>query len=64
MAHILLLNGPNPNLIGKREPGVYGSVTLDQAVVRVTQQATEAGRRLSAFRQHDCFPDIAAGGGK
>ena len=64
MAHILLLNGPNPKLIGKREPAVYGSVALGQVVVRVTQQVTEAGHRLWAFRLHDGFPDIAAGSGK
>ena len=52
MAHILLLNGPNLNLIGTREPAVYGSVTLAQVVARATQLATDAGHSLSAFQSN------------
>ena len=53
MAHILLLNGPNLNLLGTREPEVYGAQTLDQIVARVAALASAAGHRLSAFQSND-----------
>ena len=52
MAHLLLLNGPNLNLLGTREPGVYGSVSLDQITARATQLASEAGHHLSSFQSN------------
>ena len=52
MAHILLLNGPNLNLLGKREPGVYGHVTLEQINLRLSQLAAEAGHRVSAYQSN------------
>ncbi len=52
MAHILLLNGPNLNLLGTREPSLYGSVTLDQIVARLTALASAAGHRLSASQSN------------
>ena len=52
MAHILLLNGPNLNLLGLREPGIYGRVTLDQVHERMTQLAAEAGHHLTAFQSN------------
>ena len=52
MAHILLLNGPNLNLLGLREPGLYGQVTLEQVHERMAQLAAEAGHRLTAFQSN------------
>ena len=52
MAHILLLNGPNLNLLGRREPGIYGQVTLDQVHERMGQLAAEAGHHLTAYQSN------------
>ncbi|HQR25303.1 MAG TPA: type II 3-dehydroquinate dehydratase [Steroidobacteraceae bacterium] len=52
MAHILLLNGPNLNLLGAREPGIYGKVTLGQVHERMTKLAAEAGHHLTAFQSN------------
>ncbi len=48
MARLLLLNGPNLNLLGTREPGLYGADTLDSIVQRCTAFARELGHELTA----------------
>jgi 3-dehydroquinate dehydratase-2 len=48
MARILLLNGPNLNLLGSREPGVYGADTLEAIVGRCTSLARDLGHELVA----------------
>lgn len=46
MARLLVLNGPNLNLLGTREPAIYGSTTLDDIRTRLTQRAQDGGHEL------------------
>ena len=48
MPRLLLLNGPNLNLLGTREPGLYGADTLDAIIQRCTALARELGHELVA----------------
>ena len=48
MAKILLLHGPNLNLLGQREPEVYGRVDLDSINSAMLEQAAEMGHDLAA----------------
>ena len=48
MAHILVLHGPNLNLLGQREPEVYGSITIEQINTRAAEIADSAGFQLIA----------------
>ena len=52
MASILLLHGPNLNLLGTREPGVYGSQTLQDINLSLQQQAEHAGHQLQHFQSN------------
>jgi 3-dehydroquinate dehydratase II len=52
MARVLLLNGPNLNLLGSREPGIYGSETLESIEKRAIEVARETGHELSAFQSN------------
>jgi 3-dehydroquinate dehydratase-2 len=46
MVSILVVNGPNLNMLGKREPNVYGRETLDDIVVRMQKVMEELGGKL------------------
>ena len=49
---LLLLNGPNLNLLGQREPGLYGSETLPQIEAGLTDQAKRLGVVLDCFQSN------------
>ncbi len=52
MSAILVLNGPNLNLLGTREPDIYGSETLDDIDQRLTKQAATLGLSVSTFQSN------------
>jgi 3-dehydroquinate dehydratase II len=52
MARVLLLNGPNLNLLGSREPGIYGADTLQSIERRAAELAREAGHELLSFQSN------------
>jgi 3-dehydroquinate dehydratase-2 len=49
---ILLLNGPNLNLLGSREPEIYGATTLADVERLASQQAAAAGVALACFQSN------------
>lgn len=52
MAKLLVLNGPNLNLLGRREPEIYGSDTLAAIDARLKAQAKAAGATLDSFQSN------------
>ena len=52
MAKILLLNGPNLNLLGTREPEVYGTTTLAEIESDLARAASAAGASLAALQSN------------
>lgn len=49
---ILVIHGPNLNLLGTREPGVYGSRTLAQIDADLEEMAAKAGAKLESFQSN------------
>lgn len=67
MARLLLLNGPNLNLLGTREPGLYGADTLESIVQRCTALARELGHELVATQsnaEHELVDAVQAARGQ
>lgn len=52
MVEILVLNGPNLNLLGTREPEHYGTTTLDAINQRLTELGKSAGHRVSFYQSN------------
>ena len=67
MATILLLNGPNLNLLGTREPGIYGATGLAAIEQRLEAQARQAGLELHCLQsnaEHELINRIHAARGE
>lgn len=63
MARILLLNGPNLNLLGTREPSVYGAATLQDIETRAQEVAGSLGHELTVAQsnaEHELIDKIQA----
>ena len=52
MANFLLLNGPDLNLLGEREPELYGKTSLDQVVENLSNISDKSGHELSDFQSN------------
>jgi 3-dehydroquinate dehydratase II len=52
MATILVLHGPNLNLLGSREPSVYGTTTLEEINIMLSQQALNQGHHLLTLQSN------------
>ncbi len=52
MKRLLLVNGPNLNTLGTREPQIYGTTTLDEVVARCAKIAHDAGAELVSFQSN------------
>ena len=50
--NVLVINGPNLNLLGTREPDKYGTETLDGIEARLKAQAGKAGARVTCFQSN------------
>ena len=61
MSKFMLLNGPNLNLLGSREPEIYGSVTLEEIEKKLGLMASESGHELICHQsnaEHDLVEQI------
>ncbi len=52
MKHILIINGVNLNLLGTREPHIYGAETLDDVMTHLSHVADKLGVRVSHFQSN------------
>lgn len=67
VANILVLNGPNLNLLGKREPGRYGAESLTELQARLDGRAAELGHSLTWLQsnaEHELVDAVQSAAGK
>ncbi|WP_306117884.1 MULTISPECIES: type II 3-dehydroquinate dehydratase [unclassified Roseitalea] len=50
--HVLILHGPNLNLLGRREPGIYGSRTLDEINMECERLGAELGLEVAHYQSN------------
>jgi 3-dehydroquinate dehydratase-2 len=64
---ILVLNGPNINFLGRRNPDIYGTMTLEQLNQEIAQKARSLGVEIACFQSNsegrliDCIQEHWAG---
>ena len=52
MKKLLVLNGPNLNLLGEREPGIYGDVSFDKLNAHLLERAAQLGLECEIFQSN------------
>ena len=55
MSKILIINGPNLNLLGEREQSQYGSITFDQLKEKCLKKSKELNIKLDFIQSNICF---------